>query len=239
MVFHDGVYTLTQAPEAPKIKGLSPEESVPFGPNPWWYQGKLENYLADASNATVSNSASAVSNKPSGDSRPTYRPHIHVKVDGNRVTIDLPVQFKGSGLTPERQATIIEGIEKAWSGTFGPYEVTTTVSIPPPNTPADDINTVTVLDEQNQSTVNPATHEATIYTSERGEQPYSDAQLRFVAAHEAGHLMGEDDHYTMTVDHGFANHISDPGYEHNVMGERNGTVDWRNIAGIIERARAG
>jgi hypothetical protein len=39
----------------------------------------------------------------------------------------------------------------------------------------------------------------------------------------------------LTDTNGIAGHDADPGYEHNIMGEKGGMVDQRNIESILRR----
>lgn len=227
------VYTLALAPGAPKVKGIAPDAYTSFGASPWWYQGKLANFHAPWSNSAIGTPASAGASNAAVDESANAHPNIRVTVRGNNIAIELPVQFSGSGLTPQRQAAMTDAIQKAWSGHFGPYEVSTSVTAPPPNAPAADINTITVLDQPGYSATDK--NSVTLYTSEPGQSAYSGTQLGFVAAHEAGHLMGEPDHYALTDTNGIAGHDADPGYEHNIMGEKGGMVDQRNIESILRR----
>jgi hypothetical protein len=229
------VYTLSQAPGAPRMKGIAPDTYSPLGPNPWWYQGSAEHFHDRWSNSAASISASNAADASADHQGAMLRPNIRVSVYGNNVTIDVPVQFKGAGLTPERQAAMVDAIQKTWSGHFGRYDVTTRITTPPPLTPVDHVNTITVLDQPGISTADK--NNVTIYTSEPGRPPYSRADLGQVAAHETGHLMGEQDRYALTEVHGVPDHVSDPGYEHNLMGNRHGVVDERNIEGILRRTR--
>ncbi|HTV86257.1 MAG TPA: hypothetical protein VME63_12665 [Dyella sp.] len=220
------VYTLMMAAGAPKIMGVAPDTDASFGSNPWWYQGQVKNFHDPWSNSATATPASA------GESA-NAQPNIRVTMHASKVVIDMPVQFRGSGLTPQRQARITNAIQKAWSGHFSPYDVTTKVTTPPPNASPSQINTITVLDQPGYSVTDK--NNVTLYTSEPGQSPYSRSQLGFVAAHEAGHLMGEPDHYALTDVNGVAGHVSDPGYENNIMGEKGGMVDQRNIQSILRR----
>ena len=224
---------LALAPGAPKIKGIAPGTFSSIGPSPWWYQGKVKNFHAPWSNSAIATSASAGTGNAPLEESANLHPNIRVTVNGKNVAIDLPVQFRGAGLTPERQAAMAKAIQKAWSGHFGPYDVTTTIIAPPPDAPTSQINTITVLDRPGLSSANK--NEVTLYTSEPGQSSYSSTELGLVAAHEAGHLMGEVDRYALTDVDGVAGHITDPGYERNLMGNRYGTVEQRNIESIIRR----
>jgi RHS repeat-associated protein len=97
-----------------------------------------------------------------------------VTQNGNQVTIQLPVQFAGSGLTPARQAAIISAIQNSWSGQFGQYNVTTTVTTPAANAPASQVNTITVLNQPGVSVTNAVGgNQATVYTSYPGYPAFS------------------------------------------------------------------
>lgn len=49
--------------------------------------------------------------------------------DGNNINVDIPCNFSGTATTPENIANITNAIQAGLTGTFGNYNVVTTVSI--------------------------------------------------------------------------------------------------------------
>jgi hypothetical protein len=144
--------------------------------------------------------------------------YARVIVNGNNVTIQIPITYQGDGATPDVITRFTTAIETALTNTFGDYNVTTKVVPGPeniidvPKPPGDGY--AWVNDEGN-----------------RGSWP-SDA-AGSVAAHEAGHLMGLIDRWT--VDPNSNTLIPNPGWEGNIMAGYRGTPWARDITTIIEK----
>jgi len=51
--------------------------------------------------------------------------YAEVVVRGKKITITIPLEFKGKGATEAVKKKFIEGIEDFWTGKFGDYEVET------------------------------------------------------------------------------------------------------------------
>ena len=51
-----------------------------------------------------------------------------VTISGDKVTIKIPIQFTGDAKSQSRIDSIKAGIQSQWSGTFGKYQVITTVT---------------------------------------------------------------------------------------------------------------
>jgi hypothetical protein len=133
-------------------------------------------------------------------------------VNGNNVSIDVPINFTGPGATKETVKKFSNGIEKNWTGKFGKYQVKTKVSTPRAGGPINDI------------TIPKGNGRAFTEGSNKGSWPAG--RPGWTGAHEAGHLMGLDDQYT---DKG-----PKKGFERNIMGARNGTPSQADIANIIK-----
>jgi RHS repeat-associated protein len=156
-------------------------------------------------------------NDPTGFSGAT------VTVDGDTVNITLPIAFSGpmfgpSGATPGVISTFVSGIQSMWTGKFGTYNVTTSVE----------------LGGGNYIRVYPGS--GTSGTEIGGPTGFwyaggsNGTDAGYVAAHEAGHLMGLLDRFRWV--NGFM--LVEPGYEGNIMGGFNGVPSAADVAAIIK-----
>jgi hypothetical protein len=130
-----------------------------------------------------------------------------IVTDGNKINITIPITFTGNGASSDVVSKFISGIESSWSGTFGKYQVETKVT-----EGKDNIIEVPKGDGQ-----------AIVTGTNRGNWPSE--RPEWTAGHEAGHLMGLAD--------GFSALGIYPGFLGNIMGQRGGTADERNISGIL------
>jgi len=153
--------------------------------------------------------------------------HITLDDKGN-VSILLPMVYQGPGASKSVIRKFNKGIEKHWTGKFGKYNVTTKVI-----TPAEDeaTNTVKILRGWGDK--------KSAKSRLGGPEGYWPAKIPgYVAAHEAGHLMGEID-YSTIVD---GKNVPLPDWEGNIMAEPvpspgeiyKGKVDERNIIEILK-----
>ena len=55
----------------------------------------------------------------------------NVTVNGNNVTIQIPISYSGNAASPAVTSQLNAAIQNQWSGTFGGYTVTTTVTTAP------------------------------------------------------------------------------------------------------------
>jgi hypothetical protein len=129
-----------------------------------------------------------------------------VTVNGNTVTIQIPINYYGNAATPALISQLNSFIQTQWSGTFGKYTVTTTVT--------DNSSWYDIFSPSNsvQLVNNPQpgyfkSNSATWYQPGQGDPVWE-------ATHEAGHLMGLPDQYTNA---GGAE-IINSGFENNIMG---------------------
>ncbi len=133
--------------------------------------------------------------------------YAEVTVEGNNVTIVLPIEFVGKGATEDVINTFTNEIERQWTGQFGKYNVTTKVITPDPDCPDDKKSKVRVY-TKNLS--------GRSYSSFRGAEStwYSDraGSSTSPAPHESGHLLGllKDLYDPETF-------VPLPGFEDNVM----------------------
>ena len=143
--------------------------------------------------------------------------YAEVSVNGNNVTITVPITYQGPGATPDVVSKFNQGIESNWSGKIGKYNVTTKVTSPSTSCNDKNKNTIQVPLGDGRAFVNGVGGNTGTWPSSRPA---------WTAAHETGHLMGLDDHYT---DSGGAN----PGFEHDIMGARDQPATERDITDII------
>ncbi len=144
-----------------------------------------------------------------------------VTVDGNKVTITLPIEYEGPGVSDAQRQAFKEGIEKYWTGKFGKYEVTAVVVTPTADCPQNKKNVIQVPEGNGRPFVNGVGGNTGTWPA--GGQVGTPG---WEAAHESGHLLGLDDRYT---DDGGAH----AGYEHNIMGAFGQPVGEADITAII------
>jgi len=133
-----------------------------------------------------------------------------VGVNGNNVTINLPINYSGPGATSAVTDAWNQAISNAWSGQIGPYNVTTTVS----NGPL--ANQITVPAGDGRAFVNAG--------DSSGAWPCK--RPGWTAAHESGHLMGLRDMYSDSTG-------PYPGWEQDIMAARGYGPSVADIAAII------
>ncbi|MDY0014094.1 MAG: RHS repeat-associated core domain-containing protein [Rhodocyclaceae bacterium] len=158
-----------------------------------------------------------VGNNPINRTDPSGE-YAEVVVNGKQVTVTLPIQYVGPGVTPAVVQKFNTGIVSNWSGSYSGYNVKVNVVMPSPSTPQDKMNVITVPAGNGRAYVNGV-------GGNTGTWPA--ARPGWTAAHEAGHLMGLDDKYS---DSGGAA----AGWAGNIMASRDGKPDERNIFGIIQ-----
>ena len=124
---------------------------------------------------------------------------VSVKVDGNSVTMDIGIKYEGEGATADVINKFNSAIEKYWSGRFGDYDVKTTVQ-------ENDMNVIRVPAGSGRAFVS-------CVGCSTGSWPAEN--VGWVAAHEAGHLMGLPDLY---FDRSGLS-VAFPGAELNIMGQ--------------------
>ena len=126
------------------------------------------------------------------------------------VNITIPITYTGNGALPSITSNWNRTIESIWTGAFGDYNVTTTVT-------SGSMNTIRVPVGNGRAYVEGV-------GGNSGEWP--SMRPGWTAAHEAGHLMGLPDSYG-------ANGPL-PGFENNIMGARDKLPSARNIQDILK-----
>ncbi|HEY6528915.1 MAG TPA: RHS repeat-associated core domain-containing protein, partial [Cellvibrionaceae bacterium] len=157
------------------------------------------------------------------------------KKDGS-LSINVPVKFSGPGATEANISAIKSDVASRWSSSYNLNGVQTKVDVSVTDAGPKDkkANNITL-------TTGPTSHAASQGASfvSGGNSGEWNTNSKGVAsgemAHEAGHLMGADDHYSEgTGSNG--ERISTPaqGWEGNLMGELPGTTNDKNMQEIID-----
>jgi RHS repeat-associated protein len=155
---------------------------------------------------------------------------VVVTRNGNNIILSLPITFTGPNATSSNVASYISGIQSNWSGTFGKYTVTTVVVPPTAGSPFNTINVIPGPGNARSLISNfvPGTGGSTGIFFDPATTPW-------VAAHEAGHLMGLPDQYIEQPNPitGLAQSSPNPGYDTNIMAVRSGTPSEQDITNIV------
>ena len=142
-------------------------------------------------------------------------------IEGNNVEVIIPVQFQGAGATPDNIERFKKGIRHWWGGNKGHYHVKVRVVNQPPG-PHTNVITIPVQNARVNVTGGLPGNHCTIGANELLEN------CGWVAAHEAGHLMGLDDRYNRVTGR------PNPGWAQNGMGAYGSPFNSTNIHAIIE-----
>jgi RHS repeat-associated protein len=159
--------------------------------------------------------------------------YVEVAVNGNDVRLTLPIRFAGDAATPERIAGYTREIQNVWSGSFGKYNVVTSVIVPAENAARSQMNTIVIQ----MGPVGPRGDLPAVTNLVGGNRSTfsQPAMGPGAAAHEAGHLMGLRDQYTDSYVGGARITTPNPGYAGNIMGENSGRPSESDITAIIYR----
>ena len=133
--------------------------------------------------------------------------------DGSKqVTIEVPITYTGEGITPSIESDWNSRIESEWSGEFGDFDVTTSVT-------TGSMNTISVPSGNGRAYVNGVGGNTGTWPSSRPS---------WTAAHEAGHLMGLPDRYD------YKTMAPKSGFENNIMSTRDKGPSAENISNILK-----
>ena len=143
----------------------------------------------------------------------------------NNVSINFPIVFDGPDATTQAVATYKTAIENAWTGQFGPYNVTTVVG---------DVGNI----------LDPRTYTEVVIGPNANNTPYANMiggnvvhlnpinsfpgspYNTWTAGHEFGHVLSLPDMYV-------GRETALPGYGQNIMGAYGGVVEGQDISNIL------
>jgi RHS repeat-associated protein len=150
-----------------------------------------------------------------------------VRVNGNTVTVTIPISYVGPGVTPQLTEMWNQSIAQTWSGTFGQYNVTTNVI--PGGPGIANTNTITVPAGIGRSETVVDGNAGTWYALDQTGTPNP-----WTAAHEAGHLMGLEDQYIDFCSNGKTISMPYWGFDNDIMGATTAPVTPADIQGVID-----
>lgn len=154
-----------------------------------------------------------------------------VVVNGNNVTIYLPVSFSGNAATPGNEAAYATAITSGWTGRFGNYNVTMHVVPGDPSGPLTNDVHINNPAQADGAFPRPKTDVGgpNMNLFGLGNNAAQNKYETWASQHETGHAMGEQDQYKDVN----GQSVPNPGYGTNIMGAVNGTPDARDINNII------
>ncbi|MDN7134977.1 RHS repeat-associated core domain-containing protein [Pseudidiomarina terrestris] len=167
-----------------------------------------------------------VGNDPVNKADPTGNEAIITTTKNGDIRIEIPVEFSGDGATAANISKISKAISDTWSGSYEidgkdtqvSVEVTEPSSVGP-------TNNITLTDGPTSDVYSDGN--SFVDGSNKGEWRTDGHNISDgTTAHEAGHLMGLDDKYIGGTPL--------PGHQNNIMGNKSGTPDSRNIQNIIK-----
>lgn len=165
-------------------------------------------------------------NNPTNYADATGDAAYKVSTSGSKIFIQIPITYYGSGATPAVIATFNTGISSVWSGSFGPFSVTTSV-ITPGGFFGNWVSVYTGAGYMKTEVGGPYGFWHAQGTGWPGHTPGGDA------AHEAGHFLGLYDRYDMH--HTDANGVPISNAPGNIMGsDANAVPSADDIAAIVK-----
>lgn len=178
-------------------------------------------------------------NNPVVNVDPTGKNAVVVYNADGSINVNVPVNFSGSGATPQNIAAIKSDVASHWTGLYTVAGEITKVTVAVTNvtssTPKQAINNITLV---NGPTSDKAAQGASFVSGNNsGEWNMTSSGMQVgEAAHETGHLMGDKDYYTNGTDaNGTRVTTALPGYSNNLMAALSPTAmtDSRNMNVIL------
>jgi hypothetical protein len=158
---------------------------------------------------------------------------IITKPDGS-VNIQVPIVFSGPGATPEAINAIKQDVSSKWSGQYTINNTATNVNVGVVDGPSHGkVNSITLTTGATSNV--DAQGASFVRGGNSGEWNVNSRGMGFgEAAHETGHLMGEGDHYTSSMNAAGAR-VTSPsaGYTGNLMGQLPGSASSSNMQTIM------
>jgi hypothetical protein len=205
-----------------------------------YYDAKLGRFLSvdpvefTETNVFSFNRYAYANNNPYAFSDPDGKDAVITsKLDGS-MSIQIPINFSGPGATKSAISAIKQDISSRWSGSYaiGNKEISVSVSVV--DAPLmGKTNSITLT---TGPTSNVAAQGASfVRGGNRGEWNINSSGMNSgEAAHEAGHLMGEGDHYSSRLN-ADGKRVTAPnnGYVGNLMGQLPGNVNSSNLRAIL------
>jgi hypothetical protein len=126
---------------------------------------------------------------------------------GQSLNIEVPIHFYGTGNSAENRVNVIEGIESYWSGTYGSGDERVMVTVRVTSAAANAETNYMLLGPASENSIPAALQAPGVWRCLgcRGgwvSTESSSANMRWIAAHEMGHLFGLDDRVTNTETNG-------------------------------------
>ncbi|PWQ92267.1 hypothetical protein, partial [Leucothrix pacifica] len=152
--------------------------------------------------------------------------HVPYKKEGNKITIKQGIKFVG--FSKDQIDKFIKNVNGKWSGTFGKYTVDTEIS-----SVKDSFFVVHLVDSSKLVDGSRA------YVLAGQGQMYIDSKSLSgsVPAHEFGHFLGIDDHYTVKTFPELGMRLAVPDSEYwrgTMMGERFDNVTYKDVQALWE-----
>ena len=143
------------------------------------------------------------------------------------IQIDISTKFSGSGASAKNIAAVKSIVSKTWSGTYSIDGKSTQVNVAITDASSNSLvtNNITLIDGPTSDVYSGG--ESFVDGSSSGEWRTDNGGFtNGTIAHEAGHLMGLDDKCLGSAPY--------PTYKDNIMGNKSGSVDSRNIKSILK-----
>lgn len=170
-------------------------------------------------------------------------PGITITLSGNAFVINANMEVYGPGATAAIASQMQSTISRVWNASFSSgYSVRSNINITVRGATADSSRTgIYVLNADGMTRVAPSywvvgSDEVRYYTGS------PDSDINWTPAHEFGHLIGLDDHYSESVFSrvgglfgGTRTTTVDTGWEGNIMGSHGGVLESKNLEELKNR----